>query len=115
MLPVCGPSDTSYALRHPTTASGAYAPADTPGDACAAHAALNSWEVASVTEHLCTFTTTPLVWPVVRTCTPAPVGPLSMSVQDGAALSMLIISVWVSAAIFKWLARVVSDRGDKDD
>jgi hypothetical protein len=35
------------------------------------------------------------------------VSPFRMSVADGAALSGAIIGVWVSAAIVRWLARVL--------
>lgn len=37
---------------------------------------------------------------------PAP-SPFVMSVQDGLQLSGLILVVWVAAAVFRWLIRVV--------
>lgn len=41
-------------------------------------------------------------------------GPFVMSVADGATLSFLIIGVWVTAAIFRWMYGVVFSNRDAD-
>lgn len=40
--------------------------------------------------------------------------PFSMSVQDGALLSGLIVSVWVSALVFRYFIRMVRNPGEPD-
>lgn len=41
-----------------------------------------------------------------------PRSPFVMSVEDGAALSGMIILVWVGAMIFRWFIRTLQDRGE---
>jgi hypothetical protein len=39
--------------------------------------------------------------------------PFRLSVADGAILSSLIVSVWVTGAIARWLVDVIRDRGQE--
>lgn len=117
MLPACGGSDKAYAIGY-LHAAGQYPErGHTPAEACRNFGSGSGGGLFnSATEHMCTYSAEPgKNFPVIKVCEPPARSPFSMSVDDGAALSMLIIGVWVSAAIFKWLARVVSDKGDKDD
>ena len=41
-------------------------------------------------------------------------GPFTMSIEDGAILSGLIISCWVSALIFRWFIRMLRDRDTEE-
>ena len=40
--------------------------------------------------------------------------PFVLSVADGVAMSFLILGVWLSAAIFRWLTGVLSSNRDAD-
>lgn len=117
MLDTCTSEQRPFAVGVPYSLGNYLYPGDSPAEACRNFAVGYSGVFAGVTEFQCvvSFGGSSSISPVVRVCEPVASSPFSMSVQDGAALSMLIISVWVSAAIFKWLARVVSDKGDKDD
>jgi hypothetical protein len=53
-------------------------------------------------------------FPIARVCEPLASSPFVMSVADGALLSGLIVSVWVSAAIWRWATRALGNKGDND-
>lgn len=85
-------------------------PAFSPADSCRKFTSSNSYIFVSATEHTCSAQNAMLtnVYPVVRLCNEATTSPFVLSVADGAVLSALIISVWVSAMVFRSFIKAVS-------
>lgn len=91
-----------------------FAEGNSPGEVCAATSvALGPAPLVSVTEHQCVLEGYPPI-AIAPVCRVVDYSPFSMPAADGVLLSGLILSVWVSAAVFRWLVRTVYDRGDND-
>lgn len=116
MLPSCGPTQKPFQVIQ----SGAVVPyagatGYTPSEACTAFAQGSGVAVHSVTQDYCkwTYDSGATTWPIIKACEPVVRSPFTMSVADGAQLSGLILSVWVSAAIFRWFIAAVRNRGEE--
>lgn len=105
MLPTCSESHKTHSI----TAFGGTYHYDGPALACSS--VLGS-DFSSADEFTC-YSKNNGNYAIVKNCEPSVLSPFTMPVSDGLQLSALILSVWVSAAIFRWLVAAVRNRGDE--
>lgn len=117
MLPACTTGQNVYQAISPFNAAPypSYV-GDDVGGVCALIAATSpsGTYVSSLGSGSCVLSNAPYVYPVVRVCEPPTKSPFTMTLADGIQLSGLVIAVWVSAAIFRWLVRALGDKGETE-
>lgn len=117
MLPRCTSTQKPYSVGA-SSGAGAYPnvgyQGDTPAIACQNFARLDGTSLMRVDQHVCMRNDTPGVnFPIIQLCDPTRASALDLSLDDGILISGLILSVWVSAAVFRWLAAAVSSKGEE--
>lgn len=91
-----------------------FAEGSSPGELCSlTSAVLGAAPIVSISAYQCVIEGYPPV-AIASVCQFRDGSPFSMSAVDGALLAGLIISVWVSAAVFRWFYRAVYNGGSDD-
>lgn len=117
MLNRCDAGDKPYGLGAP--AGGLVAPSgflgESPSESCRDFAASVSQSLVAVTQHTCSVTGFTAPFAVIEVCQKNTASPFVMSVADGAALSSLIVSVWVAGLIFRSFIKAVKPSNDGEN
>lgn len=115
MLPVCTSTLKPFVIGS-FNSVGVYAPGFygyTPGEACASFSVGVGGYMVAADAYTCRPSVNSYTYPVLKACEPLAVSPFSMSVADGVTLSGLILSVWVSALVFRWFIAALRGKGEE--